>query len=345
MSHSKMLDPKTFGYWGYLAVEKHFQKIIKHEIEVIKDKDPEELHQMRVGMRRLRTAVTSFEGAISLPKAAREKKIAIIARILGELRDLDVLKDTLKNRYFPALPTAEQNILKKVLATLKKRRHKSVEQVQATLKQPNYGSLKQALQNWLEQPTYGLLAQRAIEDILPDLLSPLLSKLLLHPAWLIGIKLEAGKVDVPIALNAEIVAHLLDAHGDSLHCLRKQAKGVRYQMELFTDFYDSTYKNYVRDIKAIQRVVGEIQDSFVLAAFLTDTLKFNLREQMPTLAAQLTATRYQSWQEWQILQQRYLNAQIRKDFHQILLTPVPLVVQGEMVSDELLKKEQLRVIS
>ncbi|NER99765.1 MAG: CHAD domain-containing protein, partial [Symploca sp. SIO1B1] len=76
MSHSKMLDPKTFGHWGYLAVEKHFQKILKHEIEVIKDKDPEELHQMRVGMRRLRTTVTSFEGAISLPKAAQEKKIA-----------------------------------------------------------------------------------------------------------------------------------------------------------------------------------------------------------------------------------------------------------------------------
>jgi len=345
MSNAKILNPKTFGYWAYLAIEKHFEKILKHEAEVLKDKDPEELHQMRVGMRRLRTAVKGFEGAILLPKAAKEKKIATVARILGELRDLDVLKEALKNKYLPALPTAEQDILKKVLGTLKKRRQKSLERVQTTLKQPCYHSLKQGLQNWLKQPTYGQLTEWAIEDILPDLLLPLVSKLLLHPAWLVGVKLEDGQIDVPSALNSEIVAQLLDSHGENLHHLRKQAKGVRYQMELFTNFYGSTYKNYVRDIKAIQRIVGEIQDSFVLAAFLTDTLKSNLSGQMPTLATQLTDTRYQSWQEWQLLQQRYLNPQIRKDFHQTLLQPVPLVSQPETVSDQLIKNDQLRVIS
>ncbi|NET59220.1 MAG: CHAD domain-containing protein [Symploca sp. SIO2E6] len=341
MSNKKILDPKTFGHWGYLAVEKHFQKILKHEIEVLKDKDPEELHQMRVGMRRLRTAVTGFEEAILLPKAAQEKKIATVARRLGELRDLDVLQDTLKNQYLPGLPIPEQDLLKKVLATLKKRRHKSLEEVQTTLKHSNYNSLKQALQNWLKQPHYRLLAEGAIEDILPDLLLPLVSKLLLHPAWLVGVKLEAGKIDIPSDLNSEIVAHLLDTHGESLHHLRKQAKGLRYQMELFTDFYGSTYKDYVKDIKAIQRIVGEIQDSFVLAAFLTDTLKSNLSGKMPTLAAQLTETRYKSWQEWQILQQRYLNPQIRIDFHQTLLKPVPLVSQPEPLSEQLVQNDQL----
>ncbi len=344
-TNTKILDPKTFGHWGYLAVEKHFQKILKHETEVLKDKDPEELHQMRVGMRRLRTAVTGFEGAISLPKAAKEKKIATVARILGELRDIDVLKDALKNQYLPNLPAVEQDILKKVLVTLNKRRHKSLAKVQTTLKHTRYHSLKEALQNWLKQPTYGQLAEWAIEDILPDLLLPLVSKLLLHPAWLVGVKLEGGKIDVPSALNSEIVAQLLDSHGEILHSLRKQAKGVRYQMELFTDFYGSTYKNYVKDIKAIQKIVGEIQDSFVLAEFLTDTLKSNLSGQMPTLAAQLTQTRYQSWQEWQLLQQRYLNPQIRKDFHQTLLQPVNLVKELETEGDELSNNDQVKLIS
>lgn len=343
-SNPKILDPKTFGHWGYLAIEKHFQKTLKHETNVLKDKDPEDLHQMRVGMRRLRTVVTGFEGAISLPKAAKEKKIATVARILGELRDIDVLKDALKNKYLPILPIAEQELLKKVLATLKKRRRKSLETVQTTLKQPGYQDLKEALQSWLQQPSYGLLAEWAIEDILPDVLLPLGSQLLLHPAWLVGVKLEAGKIDVPVALNSEIVAQLLDSHGDILHHLRKQAKRVRYQMELFTDFYGSTYKDYVADIKAIQRIVGEIQDSFVLAEFLSDTLKSNLSGQMPTLAAQLTETRYQSWQEWQLLQQRYLNPSVRKDFHQTLLQPVTLVAKLETVSDELSNNEQLSVI-
>jgi len=316
------LDPKTFGHWAYLAIEKHFQKTLKHETEVLTDKDPEELHQMRVGMRRLRTAVTGFAPALSLPNAAQEKNIGKVARILGELRDIDVLKDTFETQYLPTLPSQEQDTLKKVLATLKKQRQKSLEQVQTTLNQQRYQELKQALQDWLNRPSYGEFAEFPIAEILPDLLLPPVSQLFLHAAWLIGVKLDAGEIGVPSDLNKEIVEQLLNVHGDTLHSLRKQAKRVRYQMELFTDFYGSTYKGYLKDIKEIQRVLGEIQDSVVLAAFLSDTLGSGSAEQMPMLNAQLTQARYQAWQEWRALQQRYLSATARKDFHQALLEPV-----------------------
>jgi CHAD domain-containing protein len=93
-------------------------------------------------------------------------------------------------------------------------------------------------------------------------------------------------------------------------------------MELFTDFYGSTYEDHLKNIKDIQSILGEIQDSFVLAEFLTDTLNTEITDQLPTLAAQLTEARYQAWQAWQPLQQRYLNAQTRKDLHQTVLQPV-----------------------
>ncbi len=323
MKETTILDPKTFSDWAYLAIKKHFKKTIKHETDVLKDKDPEALHQMRVGMRRLRTAVTGFAPAISLPKAAKEQKIAKVAQRLGELRDLDVLKDSLENQYLPALPTQEQDALKKVLTTVEKQRQKSLEQVQKTLNHQPYQKLKQGFQDWLEQPSYGTLAEFSIYEILPDLLLPSVSKLFLDPAWLVGVKLKAGEIeDVPNALDAETVAQLLDAQGDILHGLRKQAKRVRYQMELFTDFYGSTYEDYLEDIKNIQSILGQIQDSFVLGEFLTDTLDSRITEKLPTLAAQLNESRYQAWQEWQPLQQRYLNLQIRKDLHQALLQPV-----------------------
>jgi len=277
---------------------------------------------MRVGMRRLRTAVTGFAPALSLPKAAQEKKIAKIARRLGELRDLDVLQDTLKNHYLPALPKQEQDALKKVLATLEKQRQKTLEQVQTTLKAHGYQKLKQAFKDWLKQPTYGEFAEISIYDILPDLLLPPVSEFLLHPAWLVGVKIEAGEIDIPGSLTSDQVVKLLNEHGDVVHSLRKQAKRVRYQMELFTDFYGSTYEEHLKNIKDIQSILGEIQDSFVLAAFLTDTLDTEITDQLPTLAAQLTEARYQAWQAWQPLQQRYLNAQTRKDLHQTLLQPV-----------------------
>lgn len=335
----KTLDPKTFGHWAYLAIEKHFQKTIKYETDVIKDKDPEALHQMRVGMRRLRTAIAGFAPALSLPKAAQEKKVAKVARSLGELRDLDVLQDALENQYLPALPTSEQDALKKVLATLKKQRQQILEQVQTLLKDQQYQELKQAFITWLERPSYGEFAEYPINEILPDLLLPLVSQFLLHPALLVGVKLAAGEVTVPKGLNSEIVEQLLNAHGDTLHSLRKQAKRVRYQMELFTDFYGTAYEDYVKDItpyedylkdiKDIQGILGEIQDSVVLAEFLEQTLGSEITGQMPLLVGQLTEARYQAWQEWRTLQQRYLNPQTRQNFHQALLKPISSTFREE----------------
>jgi len=324
-----ILDPKTLGYWAYLAIKKHFQKTIKYETDVLEDKDPEALHQMRVGMRRLRTAVTGFAPALLLPKTAKEEKIGKIARSLGELRDLDVLEDALENYYLPALPKLEQEILKKVLASLEKQRQKILEQVQLLLKDQHYEKLKQSFQDWLEQPAYGELAEVSIDTVLPDLLLPLVSQLFLHQAWLVGVKIEAGEVEVPSALNLEIVEQLLNTHGNTLHSLRKQAKRVRYQMELFTDFYGSNYHDYVKDIKEIQSLLGKIQDSFILAEFLRDTLESEITIQLPALATQLSKARYQVWQEWRLLQQRYLHPKTRKDFYQAILQPL-----GELVNKQ-----------
>ena len=321
MKTNPISDPKVFGYWAYQAIEKHFQKTIKHETDVIKDKDPEALHQMRVGMRRLRTAITGFESAIALPKVARPDKIGSIARKLGKLRDLDVLLDTLENQYLPGLPTSEQKILKKVLATLHKQRQHSLELVQTTLNDKPYQELKQGLQNWLEEPKYGSFAQLAILDILPNLLLPLVSQLLLHPAWLVGVKIENGELEINLDMTPDRIMEILSNPDEDLHDLRKQAKGVRYQMELFTEFYNSNYQDYVKDIKAIQGILGQIQDSFVLADFLRDILKADLKVELPTLTTQLTSSRYELWQEWQKLQQRYLNPQTRKDLYQIILNP------------------------
>lgn len=327
MKETLIKTPKTFGDWAYLALKKHFKKTIKHEADVLKDKDPEALHQMRVGMRRLRTAIAGFSGAISLPKAAKEQKIAKFARILGELRDIDVLQEALENKYLPALPTwvvlQEQDALKKVLSTLAHQREKSLQQVQTTLQDEQYQKLKRAFKDFLEQPKYGDLAEISIYEILPDLLLPSVSQLFLDPAWLVGVKLQEGEVYIQNFPDSEAVAQLLDKEGDRLHSLRKQAKRVRYQMELFTDFYNSSYQDYLQDIKDIQSVLGEIQDSFVLGQFLTDTLGSDIAVQLPTLAAELTKTRYQAWQKWQSLQQRYLDTKTRKDFHKVLIKPLP----------------------
>ena len=61
---------QTLGYWAVEAIQKHLEKVISHESEVLKDDNPEELHQMRVGMRRLRSAIVGFAPVLELPESA-----------------------------------------------------------------------------------------------------------------------------------------------------------------------------------------------------------------------------------------------------------------------------------
>jgi CHAD domain-containing protein len=92
-------------------------------------------------------------------------------------------------------------------------------------------------------------------------------------------------------------------------------------MEVFSDFYGEAYQAYLEDVKTIQGILGEIQDSVVLSEFLTDVLKSKTKKELPTLAEQLAQESYESWQQWQTLQQRYLNLETRKGFHLVILQP------------------------
>lgn len=260
-----------------------------------------------------------------------KKKVGKVAKILGQLRDLDVLEETFKEQYQPILPKKEQKKLQKALDDLAKQRKTAFKEVKTSLENQTYLQLKEAFGNWLKSPVYQEIAAISINDILPDLLLPQASKLLLHPGWLVGTHFEKGKLQDSHKLNKKQVEKLLNNEGLILHELRKEAKRSRYNMELFTQFYGDSYQDYLKDIKQLQNILGEIQDCFVLAEFLTDVFEEDFSEEMPSLAKQLTETRSQKWQEWEVLQHKFLNAKTRKDFHLTILQPeVQEEVKGEL---------------
>ncbi len=274
----------TLGEWANIAVSKHSRKIFKYEAGVLEDQDPEDLHQMRVGMRRLRSAISGLAVALDLPKTVNEKNIAKIGRSLGTLRDLDVLLAALKDNYRPLLPAGEQENLNKVIKSLNKQRKQELKQVRKTLKSKLYLNLQQGLQNWLEQPKYQAIGDIYIYPVLPDLLLPQVSQLLLHPGWLVGVELKEGAVQFPQMLPRESVEQLLEQEDPILHALRKSAKRTRYNLELFSQFYDDTYQYYVKQIEQIQEVLGQIQDCYVLRQMLEKVLQSEIAEGMPELA-------------------------------------------------------------
>ncbi len=311
-------NPQTFGDWAVVAIHRHYRKMLKHEPAVLKDTDPEELHQMRVGMRRLRSAIAGFDQALKLPKAASAKKVGAFSQQLGELRDIDVQQETLIQCYYPHRPPTEQAVLQDVLKILAKKREKSFKNVHRALTSPQYFALKEALADWLNNPQFQAIAVYPLEAVLPDILLPQLSLFFLHPGWLVAAEITESGCYQPQNLDPEQIESLLQQENHPLHELRKMAKRTRYQMDLFTDFYGEDYQNLLSQVKKVQEILGDIQDSVVLREFLDQGLKNQVNLLLPTLTEALRHDRLQKWSEWQPLQTLFLNSEQRSHLRQTI---------------------------
>lgn len=314
-------DAETFGDWAYLAIAKHYNKILHHEAGVLKDQDPEELHEMRVGIRRLRSAIAGFGAALQLPEEVSEKKVGQIGKKLGALRDFDVLQITLIDHHLPQLPATEQAHFKSGLKQLSDQRQQAFKSTQKLLKSDRYQNFKTTLEQWLAKPDYQAIATVPILHILPDLLLPQVSQLLLHPGWWLGAEIRDRQVTLPDSFTSESVDHFLLEQGEILHDLRKTAKRSRYTLELFSQFYDESYATYLKQIKSVQSILGDFQDSRVLAEFIENSFQTHWQKSLPQFAQDLSDLRFQRWQDWQNLQQQFLALDFRQSFHTTLLQP------------------------
>ncbi len=312
---------ETLGNYAYQAIQKHFKKILKWEKCVKQDKDPEALHQMRVGMRRLRSSINGFSLGILLPKNISDRNVGKIARQLGKLRDLDVLKETLETVYKPHLPNKEKESLEDILNILERQRGKAVISVKSILKDDSYKSLKESLKSWLEEPIYQDSATLPIQQVVPDLLLPEVSHFLLHPGWLIGTKIEDTNLVVLKDWKAKKIEQVLTTGGKNLHDLRKQAKRLRYQMELFTDLYGERYKTHLAEAKKVQDILGQLNDSVVMVDWLSYVCKSKLLHKLPTLVKLIEERRHSLWKEWQLLQEVYIKSETKQDFRLTILHP------------------------
>ncbi len=294
----------TLGDHAYAMIREQYHRVIKQEKKVLADHNPEHLHRMRVSTRRLRTALQVFDRAIELPKAAAAKRIGSLARTLGTLRDLDVQMADLQNHYRPAINATEQQALDAVIAHLGKHRRAAFSAVEDALTRSRYRDLKAAYENWLALPRLTPLAAQPIAPLIPDLLSPLLSTLLLHPGWLIQLK------DV-------------DADSDVLHDLRKACKHVRYQAEFFLPFHSDAFKDWIEDVKTIQARLGTMHDSQVLLELLAELLPKHTV--LPELQAAIAQTQADALADWESVRQRYLDPVFRSHLHHLLLEPLETV--------------------
>ncbi|MFM6192915.1 MAG: CHAD domain-containing protein [Planktothrix sp.] len=309
------IQTHTLGYWAVKTIKQHLETLSHHESEILKDDHPEELHQMRVEMRRLRATIIILGRVLYLPDSAEYQNIDDISRRFEKLRDLDVLLEILQNRYYSYLSVSEQETLDNILIHWVKQRYKALRVVAWILDHKIYKNLKKDLKDWVKNPRFTSWDGFSINEVLPDLLLPQISELFLHPGWHIGYT----QID---SISLKILEEILNKQGKLLHSLRRQTKQVRYQMDLFTGFYSSKYLDYLEGLKAIQGCLGKIQDTLVLEEKITQEISSNLKSELPNFVNLLAQDRYQYWQEWEQLRHQYLKSETRYGFHIELLHPV-----------------------
>jgi len=224
-------EPKeTLGEFARRVVRRNLRHFSTEEKAVLRDEDPEPLHQMRVGMRRLRAAIETFGDAVRLPNEANDRAISKINRRLGLVRDLDVLLAKLSKL---------DGLDDKVLRAIHEQRDEQFAGLQKTLRGKRYKALCSALQEWTRHPVYRTTAELSLRPALPDLLLPLGCRLFLHAGW----EAESGEI---------------------LHDLRKRVKAIRYQAEFFADLYGKELVGWIGELKTIQDELGGLQDRVVL---------------------------------------------------------------------------------
>lgn len=221
---------ERLGEFTRRVVRRSFRHFSREEKAVLRDTDPEPLHQMRVGMRRLRAAMETFDFAVRWPEEADDRAIGRISRRLGQVRDLDVLLARLSEL---------DELGEGVLPALRERRKAAFAGLRRTLRGRRYRALCESLGEWIQHPVYRTAGALPLRPALPDLLLPLGCRLFLHPGW------DA-------------------ATGEILHDLRKRVKAIRYQAEFFAGFYGKELTEWIAELKTMQDALGGLQDRVVL---------------------------------------------------------------------------------
>lgn len=313
-------NPITVADFAFNAIAKQVKKIVKYEQKILTENDPENLHQIRVGMRKLRSILSIFSIALIIPSSITDKKIGNLAQILGQQRDLDILKINLESKFNHKSLDQETVIIEKIIHKISQPAVDSnPNNLLIILTSKKYLHLKEDLLSWLENPQFSLIAQQNISSILPDLLLPQISNFFLQLGWLIGTSIDDnGHIIINENLSEKDVDLLINQQTKSLHKLRKQAKKTRYQLELFTEFYPQEYQEYLDFIVKVQEILGEIQDNICLQDHLTEVIGNKWLKKLNNLHQLILEDKLNKWQQWQQLQIKFFSGDFCHNLRQII---------------------------
>ena len=241
---------------GRMTLEDAFQAIglncvaqIEANVPGVLKQHVESLHQMRVGLRRLRALLAMFE-ELAPPPVPLHASIEWLSGELGPARDWDVLADSTIKR----VPGIDAQALRQAAHDRATGHHAQILHV---LRDARYAELMTELKDWLGErrwrpegglPTDSPLLERAAKSALP----------LLRTAE----KRLAKRID-----------GLDDQDAPGRHRVRIAAKKARYAAEFFRDLLPAQrVKRYLGHLEKLQDRLGTLND-LAVADHLLEELK------------------------------------------------------------------------
>jgi CHAD domain-containing protein len=192
------------------------------------------VHRMRVAVRRIRSTLKAYRPVLDEERTEPlGPELKWLAAVLGEVRDLEVLRMRFQDRLGGA--TAAW------LDDLARQERTAYRRMNAALKEPRYFALLDDLDRLIAEPPLAREADRKARKELPELVTR---------AW---DRMGRAYASIAIAEDAEVARH----------ATRKAAKRARYAAELATPVLGVAAKRVAKDAKRIQEVLGGYQDGVI----------------------------------------------------------------------------------
>jgi len=216
--------------------------------------DVESVHQMRVGMRRLRSALGMFKGVLHLPEAV-QAELDWLAAELADARDWDVLAGS--TLALVAMDVQDRTQLHGVQQAAKVKAQEHHITAACAVGSPRYTKLMLNMTRWVrtmgwhDDQDAGVVAGKKLQ----------------------GCVLKfARKIFERDQRRLHARAHnLREATPEARHRVRIAAKKTRYAAEFFESLFAArTVRPYVKGLTALQDELGFLNDVAVADRLLTD---------------------------------------------------------------------------
>jgi CHAD domain-containing protein len=216
-------------------LRKQLREIERHDPGTRLGRDPESLHDMRVGVRRLRALLRAGKKLVATDSSELDRRLKELGRALGAVRDLDVLLERLEEEA-AELGGEDFKRGRSLLRALRDDRSRSRRRLLAFLRSEEYLSLLDDTARTIDR-----LEPSGADASLDDLAANAFAKVRKAVRELPG-----------------------EPADEELHAVRKKGKRARYAGEL------AGRKKSVQRAKKLQDVLGEHQDAVVSARRLRE---------------------------------------------------------------------------